>query len=217
MALLRHAKAVKNYMANTLVGPIRDQAVEVQSKQLLNIIKRSKLSLDECTAVTVELQSMDTFPASTVEELVLAVGLRAVGASSDLGVQDKMQDFGNLFLYIQHQEWFNLRADIPEFRVMELLCQVVRILGGRWLTEQSFRKILALYLMLTAGKEQALNIHSDEKVRTDYQTNPVSKQIGFKQIRFQKSKCKFPHAPFRQRLSNELKNWGIMVRAMLFS
>ena len=96
MVLLRHAKVVKNYMANTLVGPIRDQAVEVQSKQLLNLIKRSKLSLDECTEVTVELQSMgDTFPASTVQELVLAVGLRAGGTSSELGVQDKMQDFGN--------------------------------------------------------------------------------------------------------------------------
>ena len=169
-------------MANTLIGPIRDQAVEVQSKQLLNLIKRSKLSLDECTEVTVELQSMgDTFPASTVQELVLAVGLRAVGTStSELGVQDKMQDFGNLVMYIQHQEWFNLRSDIPEFRVMELLCEVIRILGGHWLTEQSFRKILALYLMLTAGKEKALNIHADEKVRTDYQ-----QQTRFKTNRLQ--------------------------------
>ena len=92
MALLRHTKAVKTYMANTLVGPIRDQVVEVQSKQLINLIKRSKLSLDECTEVSLELQSMgDTFPADTVQALVLAVGLRAgVEGTSELGVQDKM-------------------------------------------------------------------------------------------------------------------------------
>ena len=102
MALLRHVKAVKAYMANALVGPIRDQAVAVQSKQLGNLIKRSKLSLVECTEISLELQSMgDSFPADIVETFVLAVGLRAgVEGTSELGVGDKMQDFTKLYLYL---------------------------------------------------------------------------------------------------------------------
>ena len=186
MALLRHIKAVKAYMANTLVGPVRDQAVAVQSKQLHNLVKRSKLSLAECTEASLELQSIDTFPADIVEALVLAVGLRAgVEGTSELGVGDKMQDFTKLYLYLTQEQWFTLKSDIPDTRVMEILCEIIRMLGGRWLSEQTFKHVLALYLLLTKGKEQALNAHSDDKVRTDYQTNPGFKQLGFKQNRFQ--------------------------------
>ena len=158
MALLRHTKAVKTYMANTVVGPIRDQAVEVQSKQLSNLIKRSKLSLAECTEVSLELQSMgDTFPADTVQALVLAVGLRAgVEWTSELGVQDKMQDFTQLYLYLNQEQWFTLRSDIPDTRVMEILCEIIRILGGRWLSEQTYKHVLALYLLLTKRQRERI-------------------------------------------------------------